>query len=200
MYKVFINQYSIQLAPIAKSADEGTITFDQIESYGTEIMNVINSNFTLHYNPEDAIEKFKIIYKHVIGAGGLVYNQNRDILFIKRLGKWDLPKGKTEAGESFEETAIREVQEECGIHNLQIIKPLPDTFHLYLHKEKVVFKQVKWFEMLTNQTQTTAQREEGIVEAKWFPESDLSVPLANTFENIKDFLSQSVNFVSSFER
>jgi 8-oxo-dGTP pyrophosphatase MutT (NUDIX family) len=200
MYKVFINQFSIRISQDAPGPNENTITFDQIESYGTEIMNIIQSDFILHYNPESAIEKFKTIYKHIIGAGGLVMNQNNEILFIKRLGKWDLPKGKVEKNESFRETAIREVQEECGIAKLEIIKQLPDTFHIYAHKEKVIFKQVKWFEMYTNQIKTTAQREEGIVEAKWFPLSDLSIPFANTFENIKDFLAHTVTLTSESKR
>ena len=54
-------------------------------------------------------------------AGGLVYNQENKLLMIFRNGKWDLPKGKLEEGESIENCAIREVEEECGISNLQII-------------------------------------------------------------------------------
>jgi len=51
-----------------------------------------------------------------------------EILFIFRNGKWDLPKGKAEAKETINQTAIREVEEETGITGLSIIP----TFRDYL--------------------------------------------------------------------
>jgi len=44
------------------------------------------------------------------------------MLFIYRFNKWDLPKGKLDNGESVSECAIREVEEECGIANLKIVR------------------------------------------------------------------------------
>ena len=67
-------------------------------------------------------------YKVIEAAGGLVFNQKNEILMIFRNGKWDLPKGKLEAGESVESCAVREVEEECGVSDLKIIKKLKDTF------------------------------------------------------------------------
>lgn len=49
----------------------------------------------------------------------MVYNQKGEILFIKRNGRWDLPKGKAEKRETIEETAIREVEEETMVENLR---------------------------------------------------------------------------------
>src|SRR5215204_4522110 len=42
-------------------------------------------------------------------AGGLVVNDDRHLLLIFRRGKWDLPKGKLDPGESLETCALREV-------------------------------------------------------------------------------------------
>ena len=53
----------------------------------------------------------------IIAAGGLVTNENNELLMIFRRGKWDLPKGKLDKGETIEECAIREVEEETGIGN-----------------------------------------------------------------------------------
>ena len=48
------------------------------------------------------------------------------MLFIYRFNKWDLPKGKLNKGEKKQDCAIREVEEECGICNLQIEMRLRD--------------------------------------------------------------------------
>ena len=74
-------------------------------------------------NPEKLWKKFNQHYKIIEAAGGAVV-KDKKLLAIYRLGKWDLPKGKMERGESKEESAIREVEEECGISGLKIIKEL----------------------------------------------------------------------------
>lgn len=61
-------------------------------------------------------------YKNIEAAGGLVLRSDGHFLGIFRLGKWDLPKGKAEKGESMETTALREVEEECGIFGLSVEK------------------------------------------------------------------------------
>ena len=73
-------------------------------------------------------------FKHfelIKAGGGLVKNSSGNILLMFRRGKWDLPKGKLDEGESIEECAIREVEEETGLHHLTIIKPLAITYHTY---------------------------------------------------------------------
>ena len=75
-------------------------------------------------------------------AGGLVYNSDKKALMIFRNGKWDLPKGKIELGELIEECAIREVEEECGIYDLQIENKLIDTYHTYVLNSIKVLKKI----------------------------------------------------------
>ena len=53
-------------------------------------------------------------------GGGLVENEKGEILFMFRRGKWDLPKGKLDPGESLENCALREVKEETGIRILEL--------------------------------------------------------------------------------
>ena len=55
---------------------------------------------------------FKSLFKYIKAAGGVIYNDVGEILFIERLERWDLPKGKVDKGESNKEAAIREVEEE----------------------------------------------------------------------------------------
>jgi hypothetical protein len=89
------------------------------------------------YMSEEVKESWKSFvarFTLIEAAGGLVKNSKEEYLFIYRLGKWDLPKGKAEYNESPEETAIREVEEECGLKNLKIEKKLGKTFHTYREK------------------------------------------------------------------
>jgi len=75
----------------------------------------------------------------------LVKNQKSEYLLIKRLGIWDLPKGKIDKGETTSEAAVREVREETGLKNIEIIGQLPDTFHIYNQKGKWLLKKTYWF-------------------------------------------------------
>ena len=60
------------------------------------------------------IENLFSLYKIQTAAGGLVFNPKGEILAMQRRGFWDLPKGKMEKGESIQQTAVREVQEETS--------------------------------------------------------------------------------------
>ena len=49
-------------------------------------------------------------------CGCIVMNEKNEILLVHHnAGHWDLPKGHVEAGETEEQTAIREVKEETNI-------------------------------------------------------------------------------------
>lgn len=126
-------------------------------------------------------------------AGGVVRKDNR-LLFIFRNGKWDLPKGKIEKGETVEEAAIREVQEECGIDKLEIEKQLPPTYHIYCSPYKKsfgqwIFKKTFWFEMNYSGIENgIPQNEEGISEVRWFKPSELDEVMKNTYANLKPLI------------
>ena len=47
-------------------------------------------------------DSFKGLYKVIEASGGIVQNEEDDILFIFRNDKWDLPKGKIESNETRE--------------------------------------------------------------------------------------------------
>ena len=89
---------------------------------------------------EFILNMFKKKYPEIIAAGGKVINNKSEILFIYRNKKWDLPKGKAEKNEIISETALREVEEETGIKNLSIIKPLDKTYHIFKRDGKNYLK------------------------------------------------------------
>ena len=53
----------------------------------------------------------------MVGAGTLIFNPDSKVLLIRRTdnGKWGIPGGSCELGESFEQAAVREAREEAGI-------------------------------------------------------------------------------------
>jgi 8-oxo-dGTP diphosphatase len=57
-----------------------------------------------------------VIWRKVKAAGGAVVRDGRvAIVHRPKYDDWTLPKGKLDPGESFEEAALREVEEETGL-------------------------------------------------------------------------------------
>ena len=86
----------------------------------------------------------------VESAGGLVCNQNFQVLLIFKRGKWDLPKGRLKGnGSSHSKTAIREVNEETGLDKdkLKVIGKIVSTWHSTRHKKENVLKKSHWYLM-----------------------------------------------------
>ena len=140
---------------------------------------------------ENAFKTFKTYFKIIKAAGGIVNNKKNEKLFIYRLDKWDLPKGKIEKGEGIEEAAIREVEEECGINGLSIEKKLNDTFHIYQLKDQLILKQTYWFKMSSAyEGELVPQLEENITKAKWLTDAQISDKvIEKTYASIKELLT-----------
>ena len=109
------------------------------------------------------------------------------MLAIFRRGKWDLPKGKVEKGEFYKQTALREVQEECGLSRIELGQRLPDTYHTYSENGKNILKRTVWYEMLlTGEEVPVPQTEEDITDFMWFDYQSVSEIMKNTYESLKD--------------
>ena len=122
-------------------------------------------------------------------AGGIVQNDKKEMLFILRLGKWDLPKGKIEKGEKMEESALREVTEETGVKGLSLKKKIGETYHVYDQFGKHFLKTSHWFYMTCSSGQELIpQVEEHITEIKWVKTIDIKEPMKNTYPSIKNIL------------
>jgi len=139
------------------------------------------------------LEKLKkALFKHfdlIEAAGGIVQNDQKEILFIYRLDKWDLPKGKVEKGEKLEACALREVEEETGVTGLKLKSKTGETYHTYNAFGKHFLKISHWFYMTCSSGQKLIpQTEEHITEIKWVKTKDIREPIANTYPSIKDIL------------
>ena len=132
------------------------------------------------------INMFKKKFPEIIAAGGKVINNKSEILFIYRNKKWDLPKGKAEKNENISQTALREVEEETGIKNLSIIKPLDKTYHIFKRGSKNYLKTTYWFEMKSDYNgKLKPQKKEGITRVEWIAVENLSSILPKSYANIR---------------
>lgn len=137
----------------------------------------------------DKLQKlFSRQFTVIEAAGGLVQNEEKEILFIYRLGKWDLPKGKIEKKETAQKAATREIEEETGLKKLVLKNKITDTWHTYEAYGKHYLKKTHWYYFTVKKQPTQPQSEEDITEIRWFKTKDIKKPVANTYENIKEIL------------
>lgn len=131
--------------------------------------------------------------KKIIAGGGLVSNENGELLMIFRRGKWDLPKGKLDEGESIEACAVREVQEETGLKDVKLQKFIGITEHAYFdtHLKEDVIKESHWYAMVAAPgQQLTAQTEEDITEIEWVRKEIIDIYLNNSYPTITDIIEK----------
>ena len=126
-------------------------------------------------------------------AGGLVFNPAGEALFIYRLESWDLPKGKIDPGETPEIAAVREVQEETGLGEVELGAFIQMTYHTYRHLKKGrILKPTYWYKMSTTELVLTPQTEEHIDKAEWKSIPEFLEGSLNVYPNIRLVLEQSL--------
>ena len=141
---------------------------------------------------DKSFKLFCSLFTQIEAAGGVISNTKAQVLFIYRLKKWDLPKGKIEKGEGKQRAAIRECEEECGIKGLKVIGKLEDSWHMYKVNNQWILKKTYWFLMNTNfQGRLLPQKEEGITKSVWISKLESKKIIRNTYPAIKLVLKQS---------
>ncbi len=131
-------------------------------------------------------------FLEVNAGGGLVSNRRGDYLLISRNGMWDLPKGHQDPGEDIKVTALREVQEETGISELELRELICITDHCYKRNGIWHLKHTWWYDMLyTDPTDLTPQTEEDITKAAWVAKSSLPPYLLNTYPSIQEVFHEA---------
>jgi 8-oxo-dGTP pyrophosphatase MutT (NUDIX family) len=191
MYKVFVNEKKLLLSKQSENLEKTLgyedittleIALDLLENTSVKELNVFGEDI------DQIWKEFQSLFRIIEAAGGLVNNPEGDILFIKRLGKWDLPKGKMEKGESREESAVREIEEETGLKDVKLMQFINTTYHIYVERNgEKILKCTHWFEMDFNGEDTSKpQIEEGITEVAWKNTSQIEEEVfSSTFKNIK---------------
>jgi len=138
------------------------------------------------------LEQVKSHFTVLVAAGGLVTNEAGDILLMFRRGKWDLPKGKQDDGETLEACALREVQEETGLSNVTLGRLITETYHYYSLKGKNILKHSYWYRMHFFGTELTVpQIEEDIMDIQWIKPEHIARYMPYSYQNIVDVLTKA---------
>jgi 8-oxo-dGTP pyrophosphatase MutT (NUDIX family) len=196
MYKVFFNDRAVLIgSSFKKSLIKKSLIFQasNIKEMKSAWMVFRNNQqekdlILLTENPEIGKKLFFSLFTVIDAAGGVVTNPKNQLLCIFRWGKWDLPKGKAEKEEKIEDTAVREVEEECGITNLRNDGLNSVTWHIYEHPRKPglwILKQTYWFNMFySGPRKLIPQINEDILDAKWFSKSEIGNVIENTWASL----------------
>lgn len=150
----------------------------------TNILSVIVSTVTM-----DVKKYLKSKFKIVKAAGGLVRKKEK-FLMIYRMKKWDLPKGKREKNESFRETAVREVGEECNV-SVKLGRKICTTWHTYTMNKRAMLKKTKWYLMdCTEDGKMKPALEEDIEDLRWMTRKEVYHALEHSYKSISHVFEQ----------
>lgn len=137
----------------------------------------------------------KVRMRWVRAAGCIVEDDKTgNYLLIRRNGRWDLPKGKVEAGETLIRAACRESHEETGVDVFAPHRQTPlKTYHIYNLYGGWHLKQTSWFKGhcgLDTPTTGTPQQEEGITEVAWVSPDEWYRRLQSSYGTLKTLSKQ----------
>ena len=189
---------------LQKSIHRGDEIFELKDLSGTVVITDVSTKQALRYlkelvrhHYEDV--SFRILPTHydetkkllkkqfriIDAAGGVVSNDKNEVLLIYRLKKWDLPKGKIDKGETFKETAVREVEEETRV-KIELGKKITTTWHTYAIKNKPILKRTKWYMMVSlDDSRMKPQKSEFIEKIGWADEQQVSTLLRKSYRSIR---------------
>ena len=192
MYKVFFNQKPIILTTTFHEQTPDSPLFFLKFTNKKNIVTALRSKkvkqlYLYHAKEEKMWALFYEIFKVIEAAGGIVRQRSSGkYLFIYRNDKWDLPKGRIEEGEAVRTAAIREVEEETGVADVDITAALPTTLHLFHRNGKYRLKKTYWYAMETDfDDPLIPQEEEGIQKVEWVGKDEVSNLYSNIYANIR---------------
>jgi 8-oxo-dGTP pyrophosphatase MutT (NUDIX family) len=106
-------------------------------------------------------------------SGGVVYRTSQDgpqVLLIRDpYNNWGLPKGHIEGGETPEQAALREVEEETGLRDVELVAQLPTIDWYFRDHGKLVHKFCHFFLVVSTSGDAVPQLDEGITACVWVP-------------------------------
>lgn len=179
MNRIFFGEREFLFSEMKPEIPVPSFEYNDIKDWVAFVQQDFEQNLVFIHTSDlqEDFPRFLQNFKVVPAAGGIVktrFTEGEKYLYIFRNGMWDLPKGKKEAGENDESNALREVAEETGLKDLEILRYLDHTYHFMAARDggAPLVKQTAWFLMHIPALQTPVpQTEEGITKAEW-----LSVP------------------------
>lgn len=198
MYKVFIDNTALNILSQAPESAENCVVIhaaqpkqirEAIFAYTAKVKN-FDPIFLITPEPEKTFATLFENFDFIEAAGGIVKSKSK-YLFIRRNGKWDIPKGKLEKGESSVIGAKREVEEECGISGVMVESLIGITYHTYKLKNRPTIKRTYWYAMNYEGNEALIpQTEEGITKVKWLKAEKLYKVEEDTYGSIIEVMKQ----------
>ena len=173
-------------------------SYDQVDSLlklmTDKKLKKVHSIFISARKKRDLINHLKVKFK-VVEAGGGVVEKEGKFLMIYRRKVWDLPKGKLDKGETIEECAKREVEEETGV-KVKIDKKVDAVWHTYTSKKKYILKKTHWYAMkCTDDKKMAPQKDEGIKKVEWMDMEEVRNALHGSFRSIRYVMQEYTKMI-----
>ena len=197
MYRIFHGKHRIYLSNIESDIEKYKPDFIFKKPKKEQIIEALKVSkkatkplkILLLGNPDKILKRVILEFKYKIAAGGIVESDAGKILLMKRLGKWDLPKGKLDRGETIEECALREIEEETGAAGLTVKSSFAETYHTYYRNEKWIIKHTHWYIVkCTEDSKLSPQEEEDIEQVAWVDHATIDLLKIDTYPAIRKLL------------
>ncbi len=136
--------------------------------------------------------------RRTISAGGVVLNRRRQVLIVNQRGNsWSLPKGHVDPGEQLLDAAQREIHEEAGVSDVELIHYLGSYERFRIGKsggeDRTEAKELHFFLFRSKQLQLVPVDAEHHPEARWV--SHHVVPTMLTHPRDRDFFVRQLSFI-----
>ena len=132
--------------------------------------------------------------KEAISCGGIVIYRGKILVLYKNFYDhfhgWVLPKGTVEPGETYEQTALREVKEEGGT-SAHIVSYIGETHYSFKAGNEEIIKTVKWYLMKAGSFYSKPQKDEFFEDSGFYKYHEAYHLLK--FDNEKGILEKAYN-------
>jgi len=110
-------------------------------------------------------------------SGGIIFRRNEqdgvEILLIQDgKDRWTIPKGHIEEGETAEQTTRREIGEEAGLHEVEILGWLGKIYFRYRRIDKLVLMTTQIYLVRAKGDTNDIKKEEWMNDIRWFKFND----------------------------
>ncbi len=110
-------------------------------------------------------------------AGGIVFRRNKQgelefLLYQDARDRWTIPKGHIEPGETAQAAAVREVGEETGLENVEVICWLGKVNFRYRRVDKLVLISQQNYLIHPRTSGDEIKKEEWMTDIRWFSMQD----------------------------
>ena len=147
----------------------------------------------------------------VVSAGGLVFRETGDLIETLLCARarpgfqgedapltWRLPKGTPERGETVEQTARREVQEETGVH-VNVLAPITSIRYFFVgHDDGIRYDKTVYFYLMEPMGGSTSDHDAEFDVVEWWNYEE-AVELLE-YDNEREVLEAARSLIDSYRR